>query len=93
MLGSENGGHGCDSIWFGIIVMHMLILKMVIHGRLKDTPMHNMVGNFSQNLKSHGISNIGSNTNPPSGFLFSGREGLVRIEVENLFIKLLFQKS
>ena len=83
---------GCDSIWFGV-EMHALILKTVVHGGSKHAPMHNMVGVFSQDFKSHGIPNIGSNANPTSCFFFGGREGLVRIKIEDPLVETVFQKS
>ena len=84
--------HGCDSIWFRV-KMHTLILKTVILGGSNDALMHNVSGVFSQDFKSHGIPNFGSNTNPPSCFFFGGTEGLVRIEIENPLVEMVFQKS
>ena len=84
---------GCDCIWFRVEAYTLLVLETIIHGRLKDTPMYNAFCVISEDLESHHIPNTGGNTNPPACFLLGGREGLVRIKIENLFIESIFKES
>ena len=55
--------------------------------------MNNAPCNFSEDLESHCIPNIGGNTNPPSCFLLGGQERLIRVKVENAFIESIFKEG
>ena len=75
------------------IKMDSLILESIICGRANDTLMDHMPGNFSEDLKSHCIPNIGGYSNPPACFLLGRWEGLIRVEVENTFIESVFEEG
>ena len=58
-----------------------LILELIIHGRVNNTLMDYTSGNFSEDLESHCIPNIGGNANPPACFLLGRWEGFVVAQI------------
>ena len=79
-FGVRMGGQG--GVGIGIRdEVYMLVLEVIISSRVKDAPMDHLIGVFSQDLEGHCITNIGSNANPPTCFLFSGRKRLVRVKI------------
>ena len=72
---------------------YSLVLESIVGGRANNTAMDNTSGNFCKDFESHGILDIGSNANPPACFLFARREGLIRVEVEDAFVKSVFEES
>ena len=75
------------------IKAYSLILEPIVCGGLNNAAMDHMSGIVSKNLESHGISNIGSHANPPACFLFGRWEGLIRVEVEDLFIEMILKEG
>ena len=70
-----------------------LILELIIHGRVNNTSVDHMPGNFSEDLESHCIPNIGGYSNPPACFLLGRWEGLIRVKVEDMFIESVFEEG
>ena len=68
-------------------------LESIICSRVNNTLMNHTPGNFSEDLKSHCIPNIGGYTNPPACFLLGRWEGLIRVEVENTFIESVLEEG
>ena len=75
------------------IKLYSLVLESIVGGRANDTAMYHVSGIFCEDFESHGIPNIGSDTNPPACFLFGRWEGLIRVEVEDAFIKSVFEEG
>ena len=75
------------------IKAYSLILEPIVGGRANDAAMDHMPGIFSEYLESHGISNIGGDANPPACFVFGRWEGLIGVEVEDLFIESIFEEG
>ena len=71
---------GGGGVWVGFRVeAYALILEPIVSGRANDAAMYHTPGIFSKDLESHGISDIGGDTDPPACFLFGRWEGLVRV--------------
>ena len=79
-------------VWFRF-EPYSLVLESIIGGRANNTAMDNTLGIFCEDFESHGIPDIGSNTNPPACFLLGRRERLIGVEVEDAFIKSVFEES
>ena len=72
---------------------YSLILESIIGGGANNTAMDHVSGILCKDFESHGISNIGGDANPPACFFFGRWEGLIRVEVEDLFIESIFKEG
>ena len=83
-----------SGLWVGFRVEpYALVLESIIGGRVNNTVMDNTSGIFCKNFESHGIPDIGSNANPPACFLFGRQERLIGVEVEDTFVKSVFEEG
>ena len=75
------------------VELYALVLESIVGGRANDTVMDHTSGIFCKDFESHGIPNIGSDANPPACFLFGRWERLIRVEVEDAFVKSVFEEG
>ena len=69
-----------SGVRFGVrIKAYSLILEPTICGGANNAAMDYTSGIISEDLESHGISNIGSHANPPACLFFGRQEGLIRV--------------
>jgi hypothetical protein len=60
---------------------------------MDDTMMNHLGAVLSKDFERQAISHIVGNSNPPSWFLFRGRERCITIKVQNRFVETVFKES